>query len=1318
MFKSNIKAGFALTLLAVAGMVVNAGARPNINAGGQKTQLRTTAGCRPAEGAVDLDINNVRARLMTGGDMWWDNGTSEARYEVPKGQRKNSLFAGSVWIGGFDAQGQLKVAAQTYRQSGNDYWPGPLDNTANIQASECTDWDKHWKITREVINRFRELQDKAAALNSEEYRVIKEWPAKGNINAVGKTLNPIIIPQDKDYAPFADVDGNGIYNPEGGDYPAKDLNTPLPGDQYIWWVFNDKGNVKGESQTEGIGIEVQASAFAFASKDFLNDATFYNYRLINRGNLTLDSTYISTWTDADLGYYKDDFIGCDTSRGLGILYNGKSTDGNGAPAEYGSTVPMVGVDFFKGPIKTYDSAGFTVQRELKMEAFTYYNNTGSATIGNPQNGVQIYNYMTGTTRSGEFFSRDFNGAGTPSQAFGSGPRTKFVFTGDADPSKGEWSECTCGNAYDDRRFVHSSGAFKLLPGVVNDITIGVVWVADVGGCPNTSFKKIRAADDVAQALFNNDFQTIEGPEAPRMVARELDRKIVFYLTNDPISTNYQERFGRDTAAKYRVSAISSKTVEPVDSLYKFEGYRVFQLRGADVNAGQIFNADGTVNNELAIEVFQTDVKNGVSRIINYNKNTDISDTTFVPVVKVAGKDSGVRHSFVITQDAFGKDGDLRLVNYRNYYFVAIAYAYNEFAQFDPKNPSETQDIVYLESGHGAGGIAIPVVAAMPNPANGDMGTVLNADFGDGVIIKRLEGRGNGGNFLQLTTQSEDKALAGPDYQAYEAEYEGGRGPVQVKVIDPVKIGAHDWELFLEGTLPTPPDTTNNSRVSRGLDAATASWRLVNLTDGNVIYSERDLSAVNEQILEKYGLSVAVEQVLRPGDDVENGNGLIESFISFKDPSKAWLAGIQDAEDREPTNWIRSGGKNDPEDSLACNYDDILDPVTGEGIDQFQFYEKLLDNNSLVQSSWAPYALTIDEASGGCAYGVSLPGSRVGLAPLPSVDIVFTPDKSKWTRCPVVETQDNGQFSEGGAGKFGLRKHAGWNMDVDGNGRPVYSTNPDDDGMSWFPGYAINLETGERLAIIFGEDSYLKSENGADMLWNPSSNGVITADNNVTTRPFGGRHFTYITDLKYDGGEYAKAQFVSNSARLNLFRRVVWAGIPLLTPGFSYASMDQGFIPTETRIQFRVTRPYAKYTTPASDRNNGLPLYAFSTKDLAPRKLTDNPNMDKQALLDRIQAVPNPYYGYAGYEVNNLDTRVRIINLPQKAQVNIYSLDGALIQRLEKDNANSSFIDWNVRNSKGLPIASGMYLIHVKADGIGETVIRWFGAMRPLNAVQY
>src|SRR6187455_159021 len=92
---------------------------------------------------ADLDINNVRTTILVGGDMWWD--LSNPKYEVPVGTGKNSLYAGCLWIGGVDAGGQIKVAAQTYRQTGIDFWAGPMDtSTVNITADQCQLYDRHW----------------------------------------------------------------------------------------------------------------------------------------------------------------------------------------------------------------------------------------------------------------------------------------------------------------------------------------------------------------------------------------------------------------------------------------------------------------------------------------------------------------------------------------------------------------------------------------------------------------------------------------------------------------------------------------------------------------------------------------------------------------------------------------------------------------------------------------------------------------------------------------------------------------------------------------------------------------------------------------------------------------------------------------------------------------------------------------------------------------------------------------------------------------------------------------------------------------------
>ena len=50
------------------------------NSGSMKTVEEL---CQPSKAQSDLSINNVRATILGGGDMWWDLNT--ARYEVPKG---------------------------------------------------------------------------------------------------------------------------------------------------------------------------------------------------------------------------------------------------------------------------------------------------------------------------------------------------------------------------------------------------------------------------------------------------------------------------------------------------------------------------------------------------------------------------------------------------------------------------------------------------------------------------------------------------------------------------------------------------------------------------------------------------------------------------------------------------------------------------------------------------------------------------------------------------------------------------------------------------------------------------------------------------------------------------------------------------------------------------------------------------------------------------------------------------------------------------------------------------------------------------------
>lgn len=1336
----------AFALLAVLSTTTHVWALPTVGKNTEKTTkslLKTTAGCTPATAAIDMDINNVRARLMTGGDMWWNQGTNSAAYEVPKGSKKNSLFAGSCWIGGIDGTGQLKVAAQTYRVKGNDYWPGPIDKTSkSIDAVTCSDWDRFWKVDQSVVQEFTELYKSggAAAITDAKFDVIKEWPATGNIYAVGATgnsLSTLLAPADAyGYAPFIDVDSDGVYNWKSGDYPRAYGVTGSNPSQFVWWVFNDLGNAKGNSGSAGIGMEVQTSAFAYASTDFMNDATFYNYRLINRGNVVLDSCFIATWTDADLGYPFDDYIGCDTSRGLGVLYNAVNPDGANGQNSYGSTIPMIGVDFFIGPRKDYKDpvTGKDTSRLLKMSTFSYFENSSSSAVRDPDNTASFYNYMTGSTYAGIPFS--FDGINSASKGYGSGPIAPFVYYGDPG-NKAEWSQCSCNSPLADRRFIHSSGPFTLQVGVMNDITIGVVWVDNVGACGGTSFKKIRAADDIAQGLFDAGFKKTVGPEAPQLVIRELDRKLIMYIVNPPNSNNYQERFGDPqfiSNDKYRSVSTKAKSLHFADSIYHFEGYRVFQIK----KGASLFDANGNIDATNAVEIFQCDKKNGVSQITNYSKNLEIRDTSTIPkydaTIEVDGKDSGIVHSFIVTQDAFAT-GDKTLVNYQTYYYKVIAYAYNNFASFNPNNEASTQDKPYLVGDNGPGQTTNDVYSAMPNPMNQRGDTFTNvANYGQGVVITRIEGLGNGGNDVQLSDSSEQMAIVSP-YQVPYPTYKAGRGPVNIKVIDPVKLVNADWTISLSGNILADSN--------RGLNDS-AIWTIVKYdqVNGNdTIYSERSIGTANEQILQKYGLSVNVAQADPVGYDQVNGNGYITSDITYSNSALTWLGGVNDASGINLKNWIRSGNSIDTATGIyyscgkATFVDTKFDTVGA-------FYSKMFANSTYTLATWTPYDLASYTTGSMCGYGpatqdlvakknkarsmyviqADINDTRNYYSDYPNVDLVFTSDKSKWTRCVVLEAQEDSRLSEGNVIKFAPRAHRSWNQGFDDNGNPVYSSDPNDNGFSWFPGYAVNQLTGERLNIVFAEDSYLKKYNGNDMIWNPTSDMFDEFGETI----FGGKHFTYILNTKYDSckvfaaGARVFGQGGSEYTYTPIMRAMRWVGIPMLNFGFPMLSLKDGFIPTETRLRFRVNTPYKQYKPMPNQTlvNNRNPLFKFTTKGLAPTSWEQNTTAD--ALLDKIFVVPNPYKGVAtgggSYESNRLETKVKIINLPVKASVNIYSLDGTLIRHLEKDN-NDPSLSWDLYNAAGLPIASGMYLIHVQAYG-KDKVLKWFGAMRPLDVTNY
>lgn len=298
-----------------------------------------------------------------------------------------------------------------------------------------------------------------------------------------------------------DVDGDGQYNYLAGDYPK------IKGEQMLWMVLNDMSGPKTQTGTLGIGLEIHLSAYAYVRGTEVDNMQFYDYKIHNYGSQALDSTRVALWADIDLGDYRDDYIGFDSSRRLGYAYNGKAVDGTGAPGHYGANPPVSGIALLR-------TVGDSGTRRVSVGAFTYFSSGMFAPeIQYPQTAIEFYRYMSGTNRLGQPFTNDFTGqCNVYTRGYGSGPACPTVWTGDPAVSP-TWSELCSNNPPGDRRFVLSSAPFHMPAGSVQGVAFALV-ISPNGGGPNVNLNEIRSTADTAYHLYNNPVYATGVKDAP------------------------------------------------------------------------------------------------------------------------------------------------------------------------------------------------------------------------------------------------------------------------------------------------------------------------------------------------------------------------------------------------------------------------------------------------------------------------------------------------------------------------------------------------------------------------------------------------------------------------------------------------------------------------------------------------------------------------------------------------------------------------------------------------------------------------------------
>jgi len=534
-------------------------------------------------------------------------------------------------------------------------------------------------------------------------------------------------------------------------------------------------------------------------------------------------------------------------------------------------------------------------------------------------------------------------------------------------------------------------------------------------------------------------------------------------------------------------------------------------------------------------------------------------------------------------------------------------------------------------------------------------------------VVRIEGKGNAGNELEITGQSRGTLFTTGLNYIEQPEYEGNRAPILVEVDDPNSVIPGIFQIKLSGV------------------DSVATWKMYLVGVGDTVYSDSIIGILNRQVIPQWGLAVTIGH-LSPQISGPNSYYLdpILSEVIYANNTTPWLSGVEDTDYLMPTNWKRSGLNFWQCDQVTypntcddpCIYNDYI------GVDDYQNYE------IVINEPWAPYRLV---SNGDCVHEpvTSSLAATLGMSDLKflmDVDIIFTADTNKWTRCPVLETQDNPALSwNGNTDKQDVKLMPSLNKQGVPTSNPGSSSNNPADanyiagyGMGWFPGYAIDINTGTRLNMAFGEDSWLGNNGGNDMLFNPTSTLYDSGPNNDVV--FGGKHYVYVyrdaacsptfwdqgNMPAYDAGQHFIDNWTSTSQSYKIWRSCAWVGIPMLDSG-------QQLLASDARVRLRVKTDRRNHTCNIPNlQNGGNPMYQVSTVNLGIQHtgpvstLSVYPNPTNEQVNLDVEGYGGPIsvevFDFSGRSL--LVTNSRIVSLKDYAK-GIYVFKVTYGKRVEK-----------------------------------------------------
>ena len=252
-----------------------------------------------------LQGNNISADILIDGSLFWDRSNAGFRYAAQPNPLTGTIFNAGIWMGGFDSDGNLKIAAVEYpNENRKEFAAGPILEDNGQMTFDCDNYDQLWEVYGyEIKQHISDFEDNGVINNPIQH--IYAYP--GHQNPFFESIHGFSLPNTTHgLAPFFDNNNDGIYNPTDGDYPLPESVHPnsIPA-HVMWGIYNDAGVEHSNSYGEPLNVEIHQTVWAFNCTDneTLNNSVFTSHKIINKDSSPLDSMYVGFWTDMDVGCF-------------------------------------------------------------------------------------------------------------------------------------------------------------------------------------------------------------------------------------------------------------------------------------------------------------------------------------------------------------------------------------------------------------------------------------------------------------------------------------------------------------------------------------------------------------------------------------------------------------------------------------------------------------------------------------------------------------------------------------------------------------------------------------------------------------------------------------------------------------------------------------------------------------------------------------------------------------------------------------------------------------------------------------------------------